>query len=667
VTARLCLATGLALLAALASPLVARQATEPKQTFRTGIDAVTVDVSVTDSNGNPVTDLSIDDFEIKQAGKVQKIESFKRFTTAEADTRGRPVAITSLAVQEREAARDDVRLIAIFLDDYHTRVGNAMSIREKIARFVESLDPRDMVAVMYPLTPSTGITFSRNHDGTARTIRQFEGRKYNYIPRFPEEEVYHYMTRAQIEALRNRIVIDALTGLSTVIGSFRHGRKTILMVGEGLTSYLPPQVLAGGPGGSLPPFSGLPLHRAASPTPAADLTSDAFTAKIDLLYRMKDIFLAAQRGNAAVYTLDPRGLAVFEFDLGQPAVDLGADKRVLQETTDSLHILADNTGGRAIVDSNDPQPGLQQMLVDASAYYLLGYTSTEAPRDGKFHEISVRVKRKGVEFRARKGYWAYSADDVIRVNRPGRPALASDMAAALASAASPGKLRVLETWVGFDRDESDGKTAVTVVWEASAAAPQTDRAERATVTVTSRKGDLLFRGRSPRDPRSMTPAGQVKFSAPPGPIHVRVVAEGGGGQALDSDERDISTPDFTPARLSLATPLVYRARTAGEFERIRTSGTALPTAARQFARSDQILLRVRAYGPGGTNPTLTARLLNSQGDRMSDLPAPQARGDGSFDMRVMPAGLVPGTYVIEIDAASGEEPLRLVWGFSIDK
>jgi len=52
---------------------------------------------------------------------------------------------------------------------------------------------------------------------------------------------------------------------------------------------------------------------------------------------------------------------------------------------------------------------------------------------------------------------------------------------------------------------------------------------------------------------------------------------------------------------------------------------------------------------------------------MSDLPAPQARGDGSYDMRVMPAGLARGTYLIEIDAASSEEPLRVVWGFRIDK
>jgi VWFA-related protein len=650
---------------ALVAAAVAAQQTEQKQTFRTGVDAVTVDVSVTDTNGKPVTDLTIDDFEIREAGKLQRIESFKRFTTAEADTRRPPVAITTLDVQQREAARDDVRLIAILLDDYHTRMGNAMSIREKIARFVEGLDARDMVAVMYPLTPSTLITFSRNHDGTANAIRRFEGRKYNYVPRYPQEEVYNYMMPAQIEALRNRIVIDALAGLSTVMGSFRDGRKTILMVGEGMTSYLPPQILAGGRGGAPPPIGGLPPSSAAGPAADGSLTNEAFNAQIDLLNRMKDIFLAAQRGNTALYTLDPRGLAVFEFDLGLSAVDPVADKQALNATIDSLRILADNTGGRAIVNTNDPQPGLQQMLVDASAYYLLGYTSTEAPRDGKFHEIDVRLKRKGVEFRARKGYWAYSADDMTRVNRPERPALAADMTAALASAASPGKLRVLQTWVGFDREDS-GKTVVTVVWEARPPAAQADGTEGATITVTSDKGDLLYRGRSPRDPRATAPTGQVRFSAPPGPMHVRVVAQGGAGQSLDTDERDVRAPDFTAAGSSLTTPLVFRARTAGELERIRTSATALPTAARQFARSDHILLRLRAYGPGGTTPTLTARLLNAQGDRMSDLPAPQPRADGSFDLRLTPAGLAPGTYLVQIDAASGDEPSRVVLGFAIE-
>ena len=52
---------------------------------------------------------------------------------------------------------------------------------------------------------------------------------------------------------------------------------------------------------------------------------------------------------------------------------------------------------------------MKQIMRDSSAYYLLGYNSTQAPSDGKFHEIKVRVKRPGVQVRARKGYWALNA------------------------------------------------------------------------------------------------------------------------------------------------------------------------------------------------------------------------------------------------------------------
>jgi len=142
-----------------------------------------VDVIATDKQGKPVTDLTAQDFEIKEGGKVQVIDSFKRITLT--DDRfdpdpARAAPITSMEAQQREAARDDVRLITIFLDDYHTRLGNSMAVREKLARFVTELDPRDMVAIMYPLTPTLAVTFSRDHAGTAAAIMTFEGRKCNY-------------------------------------------------------------------------------------------------------------------------------------------------------------------------------------------------------------------------------------------------------------------------------------------------------------------------------------------------------------------------------------------------------------------------------------------------------------------------------------------------------
>ncbi len=132
------------------------------------------------------------------------------------------------------------------------------------------------------------------------------------------------------------------------------------------------------------------------------------------------MFRDANRNNASIYALDPRGLAPFEYDIdavpGGATISLQTDRRALQMTQDTLQ-----DARRADRRPRDREPqrrstqGLAQIVRDSSFYYLLGYNSTQAQNDGKFHEIKVRVKRSGVDVRARKGYWALTAADVKRV------------------------------------------------------------------------------------------------------------------------------------------------------------------------------------------------------------------------------------------------------------
>ena len=144
--------------------------------------------------------------------------------------------------QERETARDDVRLVVIFLDDYHVRRGNDLSIRMELAKFVSQLTPHDLVALMYPLTPIDAVTLTRNHDGLAQAIQRFTGRKYDYQVRNQYENVYAYMTPQDIENLRNQITISALQSLCGFLGSLRDGRKSVLFVSEGLAGTLPVEI-----------------------------------------------------------------------------------------------------------------------------------------------------------------------------------------------------------------------------------------------------------------------------------------------------------------------------------------------------------------------------------------------------------------------------------------
>lgn len=97
-------------------------------------------------------------------------------------------------------------------------------------------------------------------------------------------------------------------------------------------------------------------------------------------------------------------------------VSTAMDKQILNQTTELLRTIADQTDGRAIVNRNDPLPALQQMIKDNTTYYLMSFTSTSAYRDGKFHEFQVRVKRPGVEVRARRGYWAVSAEEMAKAS-----------------------------------------------------------------------------------------------------------------------------------------------------------------------------------------------------------------------------------------------------------
>ncbi len=649
-------------LLALAGTAVLRgqqQAPPPQQppTFRTRVDAVSVDVIATDKQGKPVTDLTAADFEVKENGKVQVIDSFKRILLT--DDRfdldpARATPITSMEVQEREAARDDVRLITIFLDDYHTRLGNSMAVRLKLAKFVTELDPRDMVAIMYPLTPTLALTYSRDHAGIAAAIMKFEGRKYNYQQKYPQEQVYNRLTRQQIEDLRNGIVIEALEGLNVYLGTLRPGRKTVLFVSEGLSATLPVEIATGGMVSGAPPNSAQEQLRN---------RAEVFDA-VGLLSRLQDVFSSANRTNTSIYTLDPRGLSTGEFDVSEPAVAYESDRRVLTESTDMLKTLADQTDGRAIVGRNDPLPGLRQMVRDTSAYYLLGYTSSEAPRDGKFHEIKVRVKRKGIDLRSRRGYWAMSPDDIARFTAPPKPARPADVAEALASVAEPERGHPVRTWIGFDRAD-DGRATVTLVWEAAPGTAPADVPEQVGVMANFVTGDVLYRGKVARDPQALTPSGRVTFSSKPGAVRLRLSAETASGQLIDSEEREIVVPDYTKVGPVVTPPEVFRARTARELAEVRQSATALPTTVREFARTEQLLIRFHAYGPGGTPPAITVRLLNALGDPMSTLPTPERKADGSYDVQFSLGGLVTGSYLIEIGASASDLTSRVLVGFKI--
>src|SRR5258705_6329513 len=568
-------------------------AAQTELTFRAGINFVTVDAYVSDSKGQPATDLKQSDFEVLEDNKPQKIEQF-RFIKVDGNPKPGeppPQEIRNRDDEEREAARDDTRVFVIFLDDYHTRLGSSLAVRQPLSEFIQNqMRPFDLVAVMYPLTPVTDIDFTRNHAKIINAIQHFEGRKYKYEPRNLFEEQYQRAPTEVVEEIRNQVVMTALRGLSVRLGSIRDGRKSILYVSEGLQSMLPPQLRSAdasqGKIGNPQAFNPL-----AGENDPREQTAQAFS-QADLYSQLKDVFIAATRNNTAIYTVDPRGLATNQFDIDEN-VGPQQDQNMLTASTNTLRSIAEETDGRAIVGRNDLAKGLQQALQDSTAYYLIGYTSAQAPIDGKFHQIKVQLsaaaRKRGLQVRARHGYWAATPEDVKKAEKSTRPTVpdtAKPVMQALASIAVPLQSgKYVRTWLGTERGEN-GKTKVTLVWEPLPQPPgggaRNDPAPgRVSLIAATEKCGLVYRGRSPASAQlasanpqatgasASLPASaaataaaapqSLTFEAPPGKLELRMTVEGTGGGGLHQEDPQFTLPDLSPPRPARRPPRVYSA------------------------------------------------------------------------------------------------------------
>jgi VWFA-related protein len=214
--------------------------------FRAGINYVRVDAIITDKAGNAVTDLKAADFTVTEDGKPQTIDTFKlvKLDGGVLPTPdGPPREIRNDSDEETEAARDDVRLFAIFLDDYHVRQLASMAVRTPLTSFIETqLGPSDMVSLMHPLDSVYSQRMTRDHSAIVRGVQQFLGRKFDYTPRNQIEEQYAHYPADQVEKIRNQISLSAIKGLIVHLGSLKEGRKALILVSEGYTNMLPPQL-----------------------------------------------------------------------------------------------------------------------------------------------------------------------------------------------------------------------------------------------------------------------------------------------------------------------------------------------------------------------------------------------------------------------------------------
>jgi len=385
--------------------------TPPQQpVFRAGTDLVRVDVTVTQRGDEAVSDLKLEDFEVTDDNVPQTVETLKfiKVDGTRQSNLDEPLEIRSKEHALLEAAREDVRLFAIFLDDYHItkRPEITLPLRDSLTKFVNQLGPNDLVALMEPLTTLYDLKYTRNKSELLNRIHTFEGR---YGETFPVKSAIEeaQLTQRNWMELRSGVTLSALKALATQMGGLRDGRKSILFFSQG------PDARPGSPNDQL----------------------------------LREIDEAANRGNVTIHVIDPRPLGTVGF---------GGDS--------VLRRIAADTGGRAIVNTNNPTEQLAGVMADASAYYLIGYTPTRKTNDGKFHEIKVRVKRRGLKVTARNGYWAASEKELTAAAEAAATPVNVGLTTALSALSDSVNTRAVTMWTGFARADA-ARTRVMFTWE----------------------------------------------------------------------------------------------------------------------------------------------------------------------------------------------------------
>jgi VWFA-related protein len=680
----------------LAASVIALAAQEPApaqlEPFRTEVNYIRLDMYPT-ADGRPVTDLRQDEVEILDEGAPQKIDRFAHVLVRAArsqETRREPATVAEM----REVSQDvRARLFVLFLDTEHVEFGPAFNIKGPLIQSLnQMIGGDDLVAVMTAGMQARDITFRRRTTSIEELLRGFWSERDHRLKKNPEEEdivsCYPGLAGKQVRPpdagvaqemiLRQREVrtLDALEELVSHLRFVREERKAVIAITQGWRlygddptlrrpidgDYVPPVPTLG-----VEPRTGRVGTVEPSVTPGVDPRKcEQERISLSMLQneqRFLDILRQANTGNTTFYPVDPRGLVVFDENIVpvagigryNPMVDIVEDSRRLKVRNDSLRTMAEVTDGIAVVQASDLSAGMQRIVEDLSSYYLLGYYSTRE-LDGKFHRLTVRVKRPGVRVRARAGYLAATRDDDVKA----KAAAAATMATKPTDARAKAVTNSLSTLGIFSRERPlrvhvaagyvpSGMGRIWCVAEVPAAAGRHDWSDggQADAMLIDSSGKTLLTERLtiPPGARSLRFTFGSAATLAPGEYQVQIRAKGTAAPLGATESVRVS---IAAAPIANGAVVLRRGVTTGN--------QLMPTADLRFRRTERITIEV----PTTSTDAGTAQLLNRVGQSMPIPVAAAIRDDADGSRwrtaQFALAPLAPGDYVVE-QAAGAETTL----------
>ena len=587
-------------MATLSAQQAPESTTAPQVVLRATTELVLVNVVARDKKGNLVRDLKKEDFTLLEDGKKQQISSFdfedvdqiqnatQTVNGASPETPGTLLHSSKKSPPTLDAR--DRRLILLFFDFSAMQPEEIERAVDAAKKFVTTkMQPADLIALVSLATnmhvdldftddkekisaaltaygTSEGQGFDNGATGTSEGTAETGGS-------FTEDDTDLNTFTADRKLLALQSLMQALNKLPQ--------KKSVIYFSNGITQN-----------------------------------------GVDNQSALRAATAAAVKANASIYSLDVRGLQAFppggeaqNASLHGQSAYTGAstlnDLNGNAASQDTLATISADTGGKAFFDSNDFSGVFSQVQKDSSVYYVLGFTSNNPLKDGRFRHLKVIVNRPDLKLDFRSGY--YADRDFEHLNRTDREQqLEDELAAQLPRVDVP-------LYAGasyFRKDDSHYYLAVSLVIPGSQISFVTDKdKDNATIDVI---GEALQDGKIPvgrqretvklavestRQIRRKNVQYNTGFLLAPGSYHLKFVVRENQTGRMGSFETDVRIPDLrkTPLKMSSVVLSSLRAPTTAKKSNtnplVQDQMELVPNVAHVFTTDQHLYLLYEIYDP----------------------------------------------------------------------
>jgi VWFA-related protein len=359
-------------------------------TFTAGVDLVRTDVIVRDARGQFIADLKAGEFEVYEDGVKQDIVALTMIHGGrEFNVLSPPAPTRDGLILPPSRPRSDTagRIFVIIIDDFHLDFSNTPKAKDILRQMLRDLIHQgDMFGIVS--TGHSSISEQLTYD---RQVLESAIDKIHGSGLRPREIIQGAQGSQGPTELRHRAHVAFSLAYEQMrnLEKLQNRRKAVIYISSGY---------------DFNPFEQSRLDEQAlrARVDAAELQNDPFfrtqqssqlLAEADLIGELAELTRAANRANATIYTIDPRGLSA--------GPDIDAEIRApewnayLRDSQDSLRVIAEETGGFAMVNMNNFSAGLKRIDAETSDYYVLAYTASNQDPLKRVRRIDVKTTRPG--------------------------------------------------------------------------------------------------------------------------------------------------------------------------------------------------------------------------------------------------------------------------------